>query len=192
MTSRLRRLPEPEEQREACHRDRWPRRCRPARGRGSSRSGTAGRRSARPRPASAGQICRVPRKPANAHDQPERHDQREERQLPADHGAELKQVESGHRGERDDRACRARRRPPARYWRSATGPRPRAARSRARSASPPVTATGVPKPAAPSKKAPKQKAISSSCSRRSSVMPLMLSLQHLELARRARSAGRGR
>ncbi len=34
-----------------------------------------------------------------------------------------------------------------------------------------VTATGVPKPAAPSKKAPKQKAISSSCSRRSSVMP---------------------
>jgi len=34
----------------------------------------------------------------------------------------------------------------------------------------PVTATGVPKPAAPSKKAPKQKAISSSCRRRSSVM----------------------
>ena len=36
---------------------------------------------------------------------------------------------------------------------------------------PAVTATGVPKPAAPSKKAPKQKAISSNCSRRSSVMP---------------------
>ncbi len=35
----------------------------------------------------------------------------------------------------------------------------------------PVTATGVPKPAAPSKNAPKQKATSSSCSRRSGVMP---------------------
>ena len=34
-----------------------------------------------------------------------------------------------------------------------------------------VTATGVPKPAAPSKKAPKAKAISSSCSRRSGVTP---------------------
>ncbi|VVO45225.1 hypothetical protein PS710_06601 [Pseudomonas fluorescens] len=34
----------------------------------------------------------------------------------------------------------------------------------------PVTATGVPNPAAPSKNAPKQKAISSNCSRRSSVM----------------------
>ena len=37
-----------------------------------------------------------------------------------------------------------------------------------------VTATGVPKPEAPSKKAPKQKAISSSCSRRSSVTPPMV------------------
>ena len=37
-----------------------------------------------------------------------------------------------------------------------------------------VTATGVPKPAAPSKNAPKQKAISSSCRRRSWVMPVML------------------
>ena len=34
----------------------------------------------------------------------------------------------------------------------------------------PVTATGVPKPAAPSKNAPKQKAISNSCRRRSSVI----------------------
>ncbi|MNL35303.1 hypothetical protein D3C87_1573280 [compost metagenome] len=34
----------------------------------------------------------------------------------------------------------------------------------------PVTATGVPKPAAPSKNAPKQKAISSNCRRRSSVI----------------------
>ncbi|MNG11738.1 hypothetical protein D3C84_953000 [compost metagenome] len=34
----------------------------------------------------------------------------------------------------------------------------------------PVTATGVPNPAAPSKKAPKQKAISSNCRRRSSVI----------------------
>ena len=38
-----------------------------------------------------------------------------------------------------------------------------------------VTATGVPKPAAPSKKAPKLNAMSSSCSRRSSVMLAMLS-----------------
>ena len=35
----------------------------------------------------------------------------------------------------------------------------------------PVTATGVPKPDAPSKKAPKAKAISRSCSRRSGVTP---------------------
>ena len=34
----------------------------------------------------------------------------------------------------------------------------------------PVTATGVPKPEAPSKNAPNAKAISSSCSRRSGVM----------------------
>ncbi len=37
-----------------------------------------------------------------------------------------------------------------------------------------VTATGVPKPAAPSKNAPKQNATSSSCRRRSVVMPVML------------------
>ena len=37
-----------------------------------------------------------------------------------------------------------------------------------------VTATGVPKPAAPSKNAPKQNDTSSSCSRRSVVMPVML------------------
>ena len=35
----------------------------------------------------------------------------------------------------------------------------------------PVTATGVPKPDAPSKKAPKENAMSSSCSRRSRVTP---------------------
>jgi len=35
----------------------------------------------------------------------------------------------------------------------------------------PVTATGVPKPDAPSKNAPNAKAISRSCRRRSSVMP---------------------
>ena len=34
-----------------------------------------------------------------------------------------------------------------------------------------VTATGVPKPEAPSKNAPNEKAISSNCSRRSSVTP---------------------
>ena len=39
----------------------------------------------------------------------------------------------------------------------------------------PVTATGVPKPAAPSKKAPKEKAMNSSCSRRSGVRAAMLS-----------------
>ena len=37
-----------------------------------------------------------------------------------------------------------------------------------------VTATGVPKPAAPSKNAPKQNETRSSCSRRSVVMPVML------------------
>jgi hypothetical protein len=35
----------------------------------------------------------------------------------------------------------------------------------------PVTATGVPKPEAPSKNAPNEKAISSSCRRRSVVTP---------------------
>ena len=39
----------------------------------------------------------------------------------------------------------------------------------------PVTATGVPNPAAPSKKAPKEKAMNSSCSRRSRVIDAMLS-----------------
>jgi len=39
----------------------------------------------------------------------------------------------------------------------------------------PVTATGVPNPAAPSKKAPKLNAMSRSCRRRSSVTPAMLS-----------------
>ena len=37
-----------------------------------------------------------------------------------------------------------------------------------------VTATGVPNPDAPSKNAPKQNAISSSCRRRSCVIPVML------------------
>ena len=46
---------------------------------------------------------------------------------------------------------------------------------------PAVTATGVPKPAAPSKKAPKQNAISSSCRRRSSVMPESESCRILKL-----------
>ena len=50
---------------------------------------------------------------------------------------------------------------------AASGEKPRPISSAA------VTATGVPKPAAPSKKAPKAKAISSSWSRRSSVMPPM-------------------
>ena len=44
-----------------------------------------------------------------------------------------------------------------------------------------VTATGVPKPAAPSKKAPKEKAISSSWMRRSSVMPESESCSTLKL-----------
>jgi hypothetical protein len=42
-----------------------------------------------------------------------------------------------------------------------------------------VTATGVPKPAAPSKNAPNANAINSSCSRRSSVMFIMLSCSAL-------------
>lgn len=48
---------------------------------------------------------------------------------------------------------------------AASGEKPRPMRIAA------VTATGVPKPAAPSKKAPKQNAIKSSWMRRSSVMP---------------------
>ena len=77
-------------------------------------------------------------------------------------------------------ACPVRRRPPVQCSRSTTVPMPRAVRSRGRSAPPPVTATGVPKPAAPSKKAPNAKAISSSCSRRSAVMSDEDVLQHLE------------
>ena len=67
-------------------------------------------------------------------------------------------------------ACRARRTRPARCWRSETdrpppsGEKPRPIRID------PVTATGVPKPDAPSKNAPKAKAMSRSCSRRSGVM----------------------
>ena len=44
----------------------------------------------------------------------------------------------------------------------------------------PVTATGVPKPDAPSKNAPKEKATSSSCSRRSSVTCGDALAQHVE------------
>ena len=58
---------------------------------------------------------------------------------------------------------------------AASGEKPRPIRM------PAVTATGVPKPAAPSKKAPKQKAISSSCMRRSSVMPESESCSTLKL-----------
>ena len=36
-------------------------------------------------------------------DQPERHQHREERQLPSDHAAQRQQIESGHRGEHHDR-----------------------------------------------------------------------------------------
>ena len=47
----------------------------------------------------------------------------------------------------------------------------------------PVTATGVPNPAAPSKKAPKAKAISSNCSRRSRVTPVISSFSTPKLPR---------
>ena len=51
-----------------------------------------------------------------------------------------------------------------------------------------VTAIGVPKPAAPSKKAPKQKAISRSCSRRSAgtleIDPWMIANQPFSTVRR--------
>ena len=58
---------------------------------------------------------------------------------------------------------------------AASGEKPRPMRMAA------VTATGVPKPAAPSKKAPKAKAISSSWMRLSSVMPAMESCRILKL-----------
>ena len=58
---------------------------------------------------------------------------------------------------------------------AASGEKPRPIRMAA------VTATGVPKPAAPSKKAPKQKAISKSWMRRSSVMPESESCSTLKL-----------
>src|SRR5262249_15283619 len=52
----------------------------------------------------------------------------------------------------------------------------------------PVTATGVPKPDAPSKKAPKENAINRSCSRRSARTPADGLLQSLETAGRDRKA----
>ncbi len=58
---------------------------------------------------------------------------------------------------------------------AASGEKPRPIRIEA------VTATGVPKPAAPSKKAPNANAISSSCKRRSSVMPAIESCNTLKL-----------
>ena len=88
-------------------------------------------------------------------DQPERHDQREERQLAPDHARELAAGRARSRRPARSPACRARRRPPARYWRSATVRRRPAERSPRPIRIAAVTATGVPKPAAPSKKAPK-------------------------------------
>ncbi|MDT4818717.1 hypothetical protein FQZ97_518170 [compost metagenome] len=58
---------------------------------------------------------------------------------------------------------------------AASGEKPRPIRM------PAVTATGVPKPAAPSKNAPKQNAISKSWMRRSSVMPESESCSTLKL-----------
>ena len=51
----------------------------------------------------AGQISFMPLPAGEGPDQPERHDQREERQLPADHGAEQERIDAGHAGEAGDR-----------------------------------------------------------------------------------------
>jgi len=98
---------------------------------------------------------------------PERHDQREQRQLPADHRAEDIGIEPGDRGKALDR--RAER---AEGDGCGVGDQRQAGGGEREKPSPistePVIATGVPKPEAPSKKAPNEKAISSSCRRRSS------------------------
>ena len=154
-------------ERDRAHRDDRRRPRPPARDRGSWRRGTAAsRRTRRPRAPPATRRS-MPRQPGERPDQPERHDHREERELPADHGAEVAQVEAGDALQRDDRrAQRAERdRRGVGDEREAGGQR--AARSRGPIRMAPVTATGVPKPAAPSKNAPKQKAISRSCRRRS-------------------------
>ena len=100
----------------------------------------------------------------------------------ADHRAELQQVEIRHALQRDDRRAERAERDGRRVGDERQSGRLRAAESPDRSESPPVTATGVPKPAAPSKNAPKQNATSSSCSRRSRVTRVMLCAKHAEEA----------
>ena len=95
---------------------------------------------------------------------------------------ELEQVEPGDGRKRDDRRAERAEGDGRGVGDQAEAGGARAARSRGPSAWPPVTATGVPKPAAPSKKAPKQKAMNRSCSRRSSEMPRIDCLQHVERA----------
>ena len=51
----------------------------------------------------AGQIVHHAAPAGEGPDQPERHDQREERQLPADHGAEQERIDAGDAGEAGDR-----------------------------------------------------------------------------------------
>jgi len=83
----------------------------------------------------AGQICNHAPPAGKGADQPGRHDQREERQLPPDHRTQ--QIGSSPVTlARPASACRARHRRRVRCWRSATDPGQRAARSRARSAPP--------------------------------------------------------
>ena len=82
---------------------RPPRRRPRARARGSSRRGTAGPRTTTPATRMAGQTSSMPRKPANAQISQNGTITREERQLPADHRAQVEQVESGHALQRDDR-----------------------------------------------------------------------------------------
>ena len=95
----------------------------------------------------------MPREAGEGPDQPERHDHREERQLAADHRAELCRIEAGDAARptigvpsapKATGAVLAIRDSPA----AASGEKPRPISIA------PVTATGVPKPDAPSKNAP--------------------------------------
>ena len=93
-------------------------------------------------------------------DQPERNDHREDGAAVGRHRAESAQLaDARHRpGSAMTGVPSAPNATGAVFAISDERRTPRAARSRARSGSPPVTATGVPKPAAPSKNAPKQNA----------------------------------
>src|SRR5208283_1670332 len=111
--------------------------------------------------------------------QPEGHQHGEEWQDAADLCAQNNLAITGNRGEGNDRRAERAKATGAVLAISdkpeaCSGLNPRPIRSAA------VTATGVPNPDAPSKNAPKEKAISSSCRRVSWVMPVMLSCKTLK------------